>query len=166
MKYSAAELIKDFQLVPLDFEGGYYKETYRSPESISQDALPPRYTGERPFSSTIYFLVDKGNFSAFHRTKSDEVWHFYAGQTLLVHLIHPNGDYELLRHGNDLSRGESFQIILPEGIWFACETTGEFSFVGCTAAPGFNFADFELANPQHLTSISPQQTDLINRLCR
>ncbi len=87
---TAAQLIQQYQLLPHP-EGGYYKETYRSSEAIPAAALPARFNGSRSFSTAIYFLLEQGNFSAFHKIKSDECWHFYAGQTLLVHILHTNG---------------------------------------------------------------------------
>ncbi len=167
MSLTALELVEKFQLLPHP-EGGYYKENYRSSEIIAQPALPKRFSGSRHFSTAIYFLLEEGNFSAFHRIHSDECWHFYAGQTLHVHVIHPNGQYELLTLGNDLSKGESFQAMVPAGSWFASETAagGSFSFVGCTVAPGFDFADFALAKADELHKLFPVHEQLIRRLCR
>ena len=167
MQHTVAELVERFQLLPHP-EGGYYKETYRSPGLIHQDALPQSFSGDRHFSTAIYFLLEQGNFSAFHRIQSDECWHFYAGQTLHVHVIHPNGQYELHKLGHDLSKGESFQAVVPAGSWFASETAtgGSFSFVGCTVAPGFDFADFELAKAAELMQQFPSAKTLIEKLCR
>lgn len=167
MLHTVTELVKRFQLLPHP-EGGYYKENYRSEETISHNALPQRFSSSRQFSTAIYFLLEQGNFSAFHRIQSDECWHFYAGQTLHVHVIHPNGQYELLKLGNDLAKGESFQSVVPAGSWFASETAegGSFSFVGCTVAPGFDFADFELAKAEELVQQFPSMEILIRRLCR
>lgn len=167
MKHTVAALVEKFSLLPHP-EGGFYKEMYRSAESIVQSALPLRFKGDRNFSTAIYFLLEQGNFSAFHRIQSDECWHFYTGQTLHVHVIHPNGDYELIRLGNDILSGEAFQAVVPAGCWFASETApgGEFSFVGCTVAPGFDFADFELAKGEELSKQFPKIKELIERLCR
>ncbi len=167
MQYTVKELIEKFNLLPHP-EGGFYKETYHSEESISKEALPARFTSDRNFSTAIYFLLEQGNFSTFHRIQSDECWHFYAGQTLHVHVIHPDGKYELLKLGNDIVNGKTFQAIVPAGCWFASETApgGEFSFVGCTVSPGFDFADFELAKGEELSKQFPKHGELIKRLCR
>jgi predicted cupin superfamily sugar epimerase len=167
MEHTITELVERFQLLPHP-EGGYYKEMYRSGELIKKESLPDRFSGQRYFSTAIYFLLEQGNFSAFHRIQSDECWHFYAGQTLHVHVIHPDGQYELFRLGNNIAAGETFQAIVPAGCWFASETVpgGVFSFVGCTVAPGFDFADFELAERKALSAQFPQQSELIMRLCR
>lgn len=165
MQQSVPALVEKFQLMPHP-EGGYYKEMYRSNEQIPQNALPERFTGDRNFSTAIYFLIEQGNFSAFHRIQSDECWHFYAGQTL--HVIHPGGIYELLKLGNNTESGETFQAMVPAGSWFASETApgGSFSFVGCTVTPGFDFADFELAKADELIPQFPAMEKLIKKFCR
>jgi predicted cupin superfamily sugar epimerase len=167
MQFTVSALVEQFSLLPHP-EGGFYRETYRSAESIGMNALPERFPGERSFSTAILFLLEKNNFSAFHRIKSDECWHFYAGQALYVHVIHPNGKYELIRLGNNTAGGETFQAVVPAGCWFASETAegGQFSFVGCTVSPGFDFADFELADGSVLSTEFPQFEKLITRLCR
>ncbi len=165
MQNIASDYISYFSMLPHRV-GGYYKETYRAPESIPQDALPQRFTGYRSFSTAIYFLLAQENFSRFHRIKSDECWHFYNGQTLYIHVIHPAGELETIRLGNDIKNGETFQYVVPEDCWFASEPAqgSSFSFVGCTVAPGFDFADFELAEPGKLVALYPQHEALIKRL--
>ncbi len=167
MQHTVSELVEKFQLLPHP-EGGYYKEMYRSTELIQPSALPERFSGGRNFSTAIYFLLEQENFSAFHRIQSDECWHFYAGQSLHVNIIHPNGQYELIRLGNNLTQGETFQAVVPAGSWFASETAtgGTFSFVGCTVSPGFDFADFELATAASLCKQFPEKSEVIKRLCR
>lgn len=161
------ELINAYELLPHP-EGGYYKETYRSVETIASIGLPFRFTSPRPFSTAIYFLLDKGNFSAFHRIKSDECWHFYTGQTLLVHIIHFDGSLQTIKLGNRIEEGEVFQYVVPARCWFASEPAPdtEYAFTGCTVSPGFDFADFELAAADQLTAQFPQHEALIKRLCR
>lgn len=161
------QLIKLFGLLPHP-EGGYYKETYRSAETISIDALPGRFNSYRNFSTAIYFLLEEGNFSAFHRIKSDECWHFYTGDPLLVHVLNLNGGSETITLGNDFNNGQLFQYVVPAGCWFASEPAPDsmFSLVGCTVSPGFDFADFELAEAEKLIETFPQHELLIKRLCR
>ena len=158
-------LIHQYNLLPHP-EGGYFKETYRSEESIPASGLPLRFSGGRTFSTAIYFLLLKDLFSAFHRIKSDECWHFYEGESLKVHVLHLDGTYELIRLGKNREEGEVYQAIVPAGAWFASETSGEYSFVGCTVAPGFDFADFELAKAADLKSEYPEYASLIEKLCR
>jgi uncharacterized protein len=167
MILSPKQLITQFNLIAHP-EGGYYKETYRAAEIITQDALPARFSGNRSFSTAIYFLLEKGDFSAFHRIKSDECWHFYTGNTLNIYVLHLNGKLEIIHLGNDLAKGDRFQYVVPAGCWFASEPAegSMFSFVGCTVAPGFNFADFEMAKAPNLALTYPQHATLIKKLCR
>ena len=164
---SVQQLIRQYQLLPHP-EGGYYKQTYCSDELISQNALPERFSGDRYFSTAIYFLLGQGNFSAFHKIKSDECWHFYAGETSLVYVIQQNGELEIIKLGKDILSGETFQYVVPANCWFASEPAADsnFSFVGCTVAPGFDFADFELASAQELMQRYPEHAKIIKRLCR
>ncbi|MEO6730606.1 MAG: cupin domain-containing protein [Ferruginibacter sp.] len=164
---TAKQLVEKYSLSP-HLEGGYYKENYRSLETIPKAFLPKRFNGERSYSTAIYFLLEEGNFSAFHKIESDECWHFYAGETLLIHVIHLNGRLETIRLGSELQNGEQFQAVVPAGCWFASEPAAgtAYSFVGCTVAPGFDFGDFELANEEVLSKQFPQHKPLIKRLCR
>jgi len=165
MNLIVQQLIQFYQLLPHP-EGGYYKETYRSTEHIPSNSIPERFKGSRSFSTAIYFLLVENSFSAFHRIQSDECWHFYAGDSVDIHVLHANGDYELIKLGNNIEIGEQYQAIVPAGAWFASKTNGNNSLVGCTVAPGFDFADFELANAAELTSQFPAQVSLIKSFCR
>lgn len=149
-------------------EGGYYKETYRSPEIIPHSGLPSRFTGDRCFSTAIYFLLVGEEFSSFHRIKADEVWHFYAGSPLELFMISPEGVLTMVLIGNNPEKGQHFQYTVPAGYWFAsrCFDANGFSFVGCTVAPGFDFADFELATGENLVLRFPIHSSLIRSLCR
>ncbi|WP_127125443.1 cupin domain-containing protein [Pseudoflavitalea rhizosphaerae] len=164
---TAAQLISLYQLLPHP-EGGYYKETYRSSEMVAISALPERFGGNRSFSTAIFFLLERGNFSAFHKIKSDECWHFYAGQTLLVHILQSNGELQTVSLGANAAAGELFQFVVPANCWFASEPSidTEFTFTGCTVSPGFDFEDFELAKTEELVSKFPAHAALIRRLCR
>lgn len=161
------QLIRQFQLLPHP-EGGWYKETYKSTELIAANALPQRFSGGRAFSTAIYFLLEQGNFSAFHRIKSDECWHFYAGGPLEVFILTPGGRLTIISLGSGIEEGQQFQYVVPANCWFASRPAREssFSFVGCTVAPGFDFADFELATAEILSAEYPDQSELIMSLCR
>lgn len=165
--FTIEQLVDFYQLKPHP-EGGFYKETYRSKESISQQSLPDRFVGERSFSTAIYFLLPAGHYSAFHRIKSDELWHFYAGEALHIYVIDEEGAFTTINLGADILNGETMQAVVPAGCWFASrpvKSTG-YCFVGCTVSPGFDFADFELARAEELTQIYPEHKELINSLCR
>ena len=147
-------------------EGGWFRETYRAAETIPADALPARFEGPRSFSTAIHFLLEQGDFSALHRLKSDEIWHFYDGGTLTLHVITPEGErYEILL-GPDAEQGERFQVVVPAGCWFGAETSAGFSLVGCTLAPGFDFSDFEMGDRDGLTILFPKHSALIARMTR
>lgn len=164
---TATQLISRFSLLPHP-EGGWYKETYRSTEGIPHRGLPIRFNGDRHFSTAIYFLLEKGTFSAFHKIKSDECWHFYAGQSLEIFVLDKEGELVIVKLGNDITNGEVFQYVVPANTWFASRpsSVAEYAFVGCTVSPGFDFADFELAESSTLSNEFPQHTHLIKELCR
>jgi len=161
------QLIQQYNLQPHP-EGGWYKETYKSDEYISGSTLPERFGGSRVFSTAIYFLLEQGNFSAFHRIKSDECWHFYAGDPLVVYVMQLNGRLDIIHLGNDIEKGQVFQFVVPANCWFASRPApgSTFCFVGCTVAPGFDFTDFELAKASSLTALFPQHKAIIEELCR
>lgn len=159
------ELIKRYQLQQHP-EGGYYHEAYRSNEIIPTVGLPDRFNGQRPYSTAIYFLLEGNQCSTFHRIKSDECWHFYTGIGLHIYILYSDGRGEILKLGDDPGNGYSFQQIVPAGCWFAAKPVhdGGFSFVGCTVAPGFDFADFELASKEELVKGYSQYSEWINML--
>ena len=161
------QLIQQYNLQPHP-EGGWYKETYKSDEYISGSTLPERFGGSRVFSTAIYFLLKQGNFSAFHRIKSDECWHFYAGDPLVVYVMQLNGRLDIIHLGNDIEKGQVFQFVVPANCWFASRPApgSTFCLVGCTVAPGFDFTDFELAKASSLTALFPQHKAIIEELCR
>lgn len=148
-------------------EGGWFRETYRASEQVPAHALPARFGGARAFSTAIHFLLEAGDISALHRIRSDEVWHFYAGSALNVHCILPDGVHQVLRLGANHAAGEQFQAVAPAGCWFGAELAGDgFALVGCTVAPGFDFADFEMGEARPLCDRYPQHAALITRLTR
>ncbi|HEX5153095.1 MAG TPA: cupin domain-containing protein, partial [Parafilimonas sp.] len=124
--------------------------------------------GDRNYSTAIYYLLEQGDFSAFHRIKSDECWHHYAGDTLLIHILNPDGSYGCIKLGSAPDKGEVFQFVVPANTWFAAECDAEASFVltGCTVAPGFDFADFEMAGRKLLLDAFPEHSSIALRLCR
>ncbi len=148
-------------------EGGWYKEVYRSKGSIPANTLK-EFEGIRSFSTSIYFLLDGKDFSAFHRIRSDELWHFYDGSSAIISAISPQGDLEQYSLGRNIQNNESFQVIIPAGWWFAAKVTEPDSFVlaGCTVSPGFDFKDFEMGSAEELIAAFPQHSGLISQLTR
>ena len=130
--------------------------------------MPSQFAGPRPVSTAIYFLLEGEDFSAFHRLRSDELWHFYAGSPITVHVIEPEGSHSELQLGRDPDAGEVLQAVAKAGRWFASEVRDATSFTlaGCTVAPGFDFADFELGKRSDLIKLYPQHRALIERLGR
>jgi len=164
---SARTWIEHLNLTPHP-EGGYFREVYRSDGVIPESALPDGFSGDRSFATSIYFLLQGSDFSAFHRIKQDELWHFHDGVPLTVHVISANGNYSELKLGLDPENGYLPQGVVKAGDWFAAsldEPTG-FSLVGCTVAPGFDFSDFEMPTKELLTSLFPQHAELVKSLTR
>ena len=161
---TAAYWIEKLGLVPHP-EGGYYRETHRSAETIPGNSLPERFTGARNFSTAIYFLLRSQDRSLFHRIKSDELWHHYAGSSLSLYVLNDRG---LTRHrlGADPENGESFQVIVPAGSWFGAvvDQKENFTLSGCTVAPGFDFSDFEFADRVSLLKTFPDHQHIIELL--
>ena len=133
----AAQIIATLGLEPHP-EGGWYAETFRDGAG-----------GPRGHSTAIYFLLEQGQLSAWHRVKdAAEVWHFYAGAPLALAMHHEEGGGVIEQVlGPTLAAGERPQIVVPAGWWQSARSLGEWTLVGCTVAPGFDFAAFELAKP-------------------
>ncbi|QDM19669.1 cupin domain-containing protein [Tardiphaga sp. vice352] len=138
---TAAEIIARLDLKPHP-EGGHFRETFRD---SAVDA------NGRSRSTAIYFLLAKGERSHWHRIDAVEIWHWHAGAALELSIADDSGS-RVLRLGADLAAGELPQGIVPPHAWQAASTTGDWTLVGCTVAPGFDFATFELAPPGWMPS--------------
>ncbi|HEX7934621.1 MAG TPA: cupin domain-containing protein [Paraburkholderia sp.] len=159
------ELIRRFDLKPHP-EGGFFSETHRSAQRVSR-ADASNATPAHSASTAIYYLLCDGAHSAWHRIKSDEVWHFYAGEPLLVHMLDETGALVTHRLGHALTHaGTVFQAVVPAGWWFAaeCADPATFALAGCTVAPGFEFSEFELADIGALQAQFPRHAAFIERL--
>jgi hypothetical protein len=159
--------IERLQLEPHP-EGGYFRQTYRSDVVIAREGLPVGFSGARAVSTAIYFLLEEENFSAFHRLRSDEIWHFYVGKPLVVHVIDAEGKYSGILLGDDPEAGQVLQAVVRAGCRFASHVADRkgFAVVGCTVAPGFDFADFEMAKRDELVAGYPEFLPIIERLTR
>jgi len=166
-KQKIDQLVTTLNLLPHP-EGGFYKEVYRSNHLISNEALDNNFSGDRSYCTSIYFLLTSENFSAFHRIKQDEIWNFYSGSPLLVHVIDKEGVYTCHEIGMNPEKNLFPQLVVPAGAWFASSVKEEsaYAFVGCTVAPGFDFEDFELANRLDLISQYPEHKAIITQLTR
>jgi predicted cupin superfamily sugar epimerase len=149
-------------------EGGAFREVYRSELTVAQKALPVFFQGDRNFCTSIYFLLASGQFSAFHRIASDELWHFYFGDPLLIYEIGHSGTLTVHRLGPNWENGENFHAVIKAGSWFASIPAGdsEYALVGCTVSPGFDFVEFELADKAALIEQFPQHSTIIASLTR
>jgi uncharacterized protein len=146
-------------------EGGFYKRIYCSGIKIPAAQLPAVFKGERPIATSIYFLLEAGEFSAMHRIASDELWHFYSGDCLLIYEIEADGSLTNHLLGNNYEAGETFQCAIKAGSWFgAILKNGDYALAGCTVSPGFDFEDFELAKPNVLLELYPQHQAIIKML--
>ncbi len=134
---TAAEIIRLLDLKPHP-EGGHYRQTFRDSKSVE---------GARAASTAIYFLLARGERSHWHRVDATEIWHWHAGAPLVLDIALPSGHRERITLGSDLAAGERPQGVVPAHAWQAAQSLGEWTLVGCTVAPGFEFAKFELAPP-------------------
>ncbi|MEP3209701.1 MAG: cupin domain-containing protein [Maribacter sp.] len=167
MNNSLENLIAELRLKPHP-EGGYFRETYRSKEEIPREVLDAKYSGSRNVSTCIYFLLTSYNFSAFHKINQDEIWHFYDGSPIRLHIISEAGVYANQLIGIDIQNGQVPQFVVKGGSWFAAEVAfpNAYSFIGCTVAPGFSFEDFTLGTSAELIHMFPKNKDVIERLTR
>lgn len=163
----SAAIISQLHLTPHP-EGGWYREVYRSHDSIPASSLPDRYNSPHCFSTSIYFLLESHDFSAFHRLRSDETWHFYMGSPVVIYIISPEGEASAEVLSANLDDEHQLQFTIPYNCWFAAKVldVNAFALLGCTVAPGFEFTDFELGQRQRLCELFPQHFDLITEFTR
>jgi len=156
------------RLEPLPNEGGFYAETYRSADTLAQGALPAGYPGGRSMATAIYFLLTPESFSAMHRLRGDETFHFYLGDPVEMLQLKPDGSGEPILIGPKIESGMRLQHTIPAGCWQGSRLApgGKFALLGTTMAPGFDPADFELGNREQLSQAYPPYAALIALLCR
>lgn len=159
MTKRAQQYIQQLDLAPHP-EGGFYKRIYQSPINIET------LNGERPLSTSIHYLLEQGDYSAWHRIKSDELWYYNDGGQLNIHTINQQGQLSTYTLGKD----DQLHVCISANTWFCAELSGEsnspFILTSCVVSPGFDFEDFEMANTEDLVTIYPQHRDIICRLCR
>lgn len=141
-------------------EGGYYKEMYRCKEELNLEG----YEEPRPLSTTIYYLLEAGQVSKFHRLQWDELWFFHDGAPFIIHMIHKDGSKTHVTLGLDVAKGQVPQCLIPAGVIFGAEMTGEFGLASCMVSPGFDYRDFQLYSSKELIEAYPQYEKVIRRL--
>ena len=166
---TADEAKKLLGLVPHPREGGFYVRTYESGELLPATAfVDGRYPSPRNTATAIYYLLEPGTFSEMHRLKSDEIFHFYAGDAVEMLQLRGQGSGQVIRIGNRLAHGERPQVLAPRGVWQGSRLApgGEWALLGCTVSPGFEFEDYEAATREELCATWPAFSDLICVLTR
>ncbi len=148
---TAEEIIEKFQLEPLNIEGGYFRRLYTHPQTITIDGR------RRPLATSIYYLVTKSSFSALHRLKSDEIFHFYAGDPVEMLQLTEVGEGLRIVMGSNFALNHEAQVIVPSGTWQGTRLIngGQWALLGTTVHPGFDDADFELARQDELLARYP-----------
>jgi predicted cupin superfamily sugar epimerase len=167
---TASDLIAHLRMEKIPDEGAWFSLTYVSTDTIPANALPARYGGARPAGNAIYALITREDFSALHRLKTDETWHFYAGDPIELLLLHPDGRDQLILLGPALLTGHHFQFTVPAGTWMGARpqsaATSAYSLFGCSMSPGFDYADFEPGYRDELAKLYPARASLIAQLTR
>lgn len=165
---SAKSLIADLNLQPLPWEGGYYRETWRSDISVPQSSLGDAYSGSRSAGTSIYYMLTPDTMSKMHRLPSPETFHFYMGDPVEMLLLHPDGKDEIIMFGQDLRVGQYLQFTILGNTWMggrlATDYQHGFALMGTTVAPGFDFDDLEMGATDVLTDQYPKSTELIRTL--
>jgi predicted cupin superfamily sugar epimerase len=157
---TVAEIIAALELKPLPREGGYYRETYRSADSM------PSAGGAKSAATAMYYVLTADTCSALHRLPADEIFHFYAGDPVRMLQLLPDGRGDILTLGANVLADQRPQVVVPRGVWQGSllEPGGQFAVMGTTMAPGFDFADYEAGDRAALMSQYPAFAELIERL--
>lgn len=165
---TADELIALLHLEPLRIEGGYFIETYRSGETVPRAALADRYSGPRPISTAIYYLLTPGTFSELHRVSSDEIFHFYLGDPVEMLELFPDGSGRRSVLGSDIPGGQRPQHVVPAGVWQGTRLIdgGSVALMGTTVAPGFSYDDYLSGDRDDLAGRYPIFKDMIGKLTK
>jgi hypothetical protein len=163
--HNPEQIIKKLALSPHP-EGGYFRETYRNSNKINQNTLKSHFFSNRNLATAIYFFLEFPDFSAWHRLKADEMWHFYLGEPLTLYILSKSNEITKITLGQDIIAGQHLQYLIPGGDWFAAQPQKGWSLTGCTTAPGFDFADFELGEASKLLKTFPQHAQIIKKYCR
>jgi uncharacterized protein len=167
---TAEQVIELLGLAPLPVEGGFFRQTYRSDETITGGALPARYGRPKTLGTAIYYLLtsDPDSFSALHRLPTEEVYHFYLGDPVEMLLLHPDRRSERVLLGHDIAGAQRVQQVVPRAVWQGSRLVdgGRFALMGTTMAPGYDDRDYEGGERDALTRDYPAEAERIARLTR
>jgi hypothetical protein len=165
---TADDVIRLLNLAPHPCEGGFFRETYRSRAALPAAAVGPEYAGPRSAGTAIYYLLTPNTFSEMHRLVGDEVFHFYLGDPVEMLQLPPDGPGRVVVLGSDLAAGQTPQTVVPAGVWQGSRLAagGKFALLGCTVAPGFDYADYRAGRRAELTAARPQFAEMIAALTR
>jgi uncharacterized protein len=166
---TAKEVKKLLGLTPHPREGGWFVQTYAAEKSIAASSFADaRYAGPRRTSTAIYYLLEPETFSEMHRLRSDEVFHFYAGDPVEMLQLLPDGSGKTIIIGNNLAAGQRPQVLVERGVWQGSRLMlgGRWALLGCTVSPGFEYEDYESAGREELTRRWPAFAEIIAALTR
>lgn len=163
---SADDLIKKFNMKLLPGEGGYYSETHRAEHILSQSSLPASYNSDRSLSTAIYYMLTPDTKSLLHRLPTDEIYHFYLGDPVLMMNLYLDGSIKKTILGHNIKDGHAVQIVVPGGVWQGSYLLegGKFALMGTTMSPGFDFEDNEIGNRENLIKTYSSQKEIITKL--
>jgi len=165
---TAEEVKQLLRLEPLPFEGGFFRETYRSRWQVSAEYLPDGFRGSRSIGTAIYYMITEDSFSALHRLPGSEAFHFYAGDPVIMLQLLPDGTSLSITMGNDLLSGHQPQVIVRGQVWQGCRLApgGKWALMGTTMSPGFDRADYETGDRAQLTAQYPGAAERIGHYMR
>ena len=165
---TADEVKHLLQLQPLELEGGFFRETYRSRWQVRQDQLPEGVQGARSIGTAIYYMITPETFSTLHRLPGAEIFHFYLGDPAIMLQLHPSGEGQTVTLGHDLAAGHQPQVVVRGGVWQGCKLApgGSWALMGTTMSPGFDYADYETGVQDELIAQYPEVADLIRQYAK
>jgi uncharacterized protein len=165
---TADDVKRLLELTPLELEGGFFRETYRSRWMISAECLPEGMLGQRSIGTAIYYLITPESFSTLHRLPGSEVFHFYLGDPVVMLQLHPEGTSRTVTLGTDLAAGQQPQVVVRGGTWQGCRLApgGEWALMGTTMSPGFDYADYETGGRDELIAQYPGVAESVRQYTR
>lgn len=165
---TADEVIRLLQLTPLELEGGFFRETYRSRWMIPGEHLLEGMQGQRSIGTAIYYLITPESYSTLHRLPGSEIFHFYLGDPVVMLQLHPDGTTAMVTLGQDLASGQQPQVVVRGGVWQGLRLApgGKWALLGTTMSPGFDYADYETGVREELAAQYPEVAEEIGRYTR